>query len=138
MRRVLIDSGPLRALFAKRDKWRPYFDTKVQALDKEGARLLTTWPCVTEATHMLANAANRIDLLHWIAAGAVQVVEFSAIELIRMGDWIRRYSGRREMDFADASLVWLATATQATDILTIDHNDFERYRLPDGRGFSIL
>lgn len=66
------------------------------------------------------------------------MVEFSAIELIRMADWIRRYSGRREMDFADASLVWLATATQATDILTIDHNDFERYRLPDGRGFSIL
>ncbi|MBF0099241.1 MAG: toxin-antitoxin system, toxin component [Magnetococcales bacterium] len=46
--------------------------------------------------------------------------------------------GKREMDFADATLVWLADETNTTDIMTVDVADFSRYRLPDGRGFNLL
>jgi predicted nucleic acid-binding protein len=42
------------------------------------------------------------------------------------------------MDLADASLVWLAEETGVTTILTQDVRDFSRYRLPDGRGFTLL
>ena len=42
------------------------------------------------------------------------------------------------MDFADASLVWLATDTGVNRIMTMDVRDFSRYRLTDGRGFEIL
>ena len=54
--------------------------------------------------------------------------------------WMRRYTeaGKREMDFADASLYWLATETGVTEIMTTDVADFSRYRLPDGRSFSLL
>jgi len=138
VRRVLVDSGPLMALFAKRDKWRLYFDALIRDLEEMGAQLLTTWPCVTEATHMLRSRDNRVDLLHWIAAGGAEVREFRATELVGMAVWIRRYSERREMDFADASLVWLAAATGTTEILTVDRTDFERYRLPNGKSFEIL
>jgi hypothetical protein len=55
-------------------------------------------------------------------------------------DWMAKYSeiGKREMDFADATLVWLADETNTTDIMTVDMADFSRYRLPDGRGFNLL
>jgi len=44
----------------------------------------------------------------------------------------------REMDFADASLWWLAAQTGVTDVMTTDVADFSRYRLPDGRAFTLL
>ena len=42
------------------------------------------------------------------------------------------------MDLADASLYWLSIETGVTDILTVDLADFSHYRLPDGRGFTIV
>jgi predicted nucleic acid-binding protein len=53
---------------------------------------------------------------------------------------MRRYTetDKREMDLADASLYWLACETGITDVMTTDRNDFERYRLPDGRPFNII
>lgn len=47
-------------------------------------------------------------------------------------------SPRTEMDFADASLVWLAAQLQVTQVMTMDVRDFSRYRLPDGRAFKVL
>ena len=41
------------------------------------------------------------------------------------------------MDFADATLYWLATETGIKDIMTVDERDFSRYRLPDGENFVI-
>ena len=43
---------------------------------------------------------------------------------------MRRYgaSSRREMDLADASLIWLAHETGLREIMTTDANDFSRYR----------
>ncbi len=53
---------------------------------------------------------------------------------------MQRYteSPRTEMDLADASLLWLASDTGVTSIMTTDVRDFSRYRLADGRGFDIL
>jgi hypothetical protein len=47
-------------------------------------------------------------------------------------------SNKREMDFADASLYWLAIETGISEIMTLDCNDFYRYRLPDGKAFRVL
>jgi hypothetical protein len=138
VRQVLVDSGPLIALFNQSERRHAYFDSRVQSLANEGAEFLTTWPCVTEATHMLKVLDNRIDMLHWIAAGGVSAREFPSIELMAMADWMRRYSDRREMDFADASLMWLAISSGTREILTVDRADFEHYRLPSGKTFSIL
>lgn len=53
---------------------------------------------------------------------------------------MKRYTERhkREMDLADASLIWLATETGIVEIMTTDRKDFTRYRLPDGRAFKLL
>jgi hypothetical protein len=44
----------------------------------------------------------------------------------------------RPMDFADATLVHLGACKGLNTILTIDHDDFETYRLPGGKKFTIL
>ena len=139
MRNVLIDAGPLVALFATDDKHHDQFDAQVQTLAEEGLRLLTTWPCVVEAAYLL-EAPHRFEMLHWIELGGVQIYPFESQHLKHMVGWMRRYTeqGKREMDFADASLYWLAHETGVRDILTVDIRDFRRYRLPDGQPFNLL
>jgi predicted nucleic acid-binding protein len=136
---ALIDAGPLVALFAVDDKHHQRLDTQVRRLADNGLRMLTTWPCVVEAAYLL-EAPQRFELLAWIELGGVQVYPFEPSHLGDMIDWMRRYKerSRREMDFADASLYWLAVETGIRDILTIDVADFGRYRLPEGEAFNIL
>lgn len=44
----------------------------------------------------------------------------------------------RPMDFADATLVHVAASERLSTILTIDYDDFETYRLPGRKKFTIL
>jgi predicted nucleic acid-binding protein len=44
----------------------------------------------------------------------------------------------RPMDFADATLVQLATRESISLILTVDHDDFETYRIGGTKRFTIL
>ncbi len=78
--------------------------------------------------------------LRWVGAGAITVFPFPQEALDDYVALMRRCtpSLRTEMDLADASLVWLASDTGVTSILTMDVRDFSRYRLADGRGFDIL
>ena len=139
MRNALIDAGPLVALFAVDDKHHKRLDAQVRLFAEDGLRMLTTWPCVVEAAYLL-EVPQRFEMLEWIELGGAQVYPFEPNHLGDMIDWMRRYTERskREMDFADASLYWLAVETGVRDILTIDVADFGRYRLPDGRAFNIL
>jgi predicted nucleic acid-binding protein len=62
MHSVLIDAGPLIALFAIDDQHHSHFDRLVSDLSKEGLRLLTAWPCVVEASYLLV-APQRYEML---------------------------------------------------------------------------
>jgi uncharacterized protein len=139
VRNVLIDAGPLVALFAVDDRHHKHVDARMAALAKDGVRLLTTWPCVVEAAYQL-DPPWRFELSRWIELGGVQVYPFESHHLGDMAGWMRRYTeaGKREMDLADASLYWLAVDTGIVDILTIDVADFSRYRLPDGQAFNLI
>lgn len=44
----------------------------------------------------------------------------------------------RPMDFADATLVHLARRESLSTIFTIDHDDFETYRIEGRRRFRIV
>jgi uncharacterized protein len=50
---------------------------------------------------------------------------------------MHRYADR-PMDFADATLVHVAEREGLRTILTIDHSDFETYRIGRGARFRIL
>jgi predicted nucleic acid-binding protein len=48
-----------------------------------------------------------------------------------------RYADR-PMDFADATLVHLAQRESLTTVFTVDHGDFETYRIGSRRRFRIV
>ena len=139
MRSCLIDSGPLIALFAVDDHHHARFDALVKELSTGGLRLITTWPCIVEASYLL-EIPQRFEMLKWIELGGAVVYPFEPAHLGEIVRWMRRYSefGKREMNLADASLYWLATETGLSEILTVDVSDFSRYRLPRGKAFTLL
>ena len=139
MRNVLIDAGPLIALFAVDDSHHARYDRLVTELAVSGLRLVTTWPCVIEASYIL-EAPLRFELLKWVERGGVQVFPFDASHLAVMLPWMRRYTEKykRDMDLADASLLWLAYETGLREIMTVDVKDFARHRLPDGKALVLL
>lgn len=138
MQSILIDAGPLIALFSVDDKHHQHYDNLIRNLSPDGLRLLTTWPCIVEASYLL-NTQNRFELLEWIRLGGVVVYPFSHDNLGSIVKSMKTYteSGKREMDFADATLYWLAVETGITEIMTVDNRDFSRYRLPNGDFFII-
>jgi predicted nucleic acid-binding protein len=139
VRSCLIDSGPLIALFAVDDRHHARFDALVKEQSLRGLRLLTTWPCIVEASYLL-EIPQRFEMLKWVELGGVVVYPFEPVHLGDIVRSMRRYSeaGKREMDLADASLYWLAVESGVTEIMTIDVTDFSRFRLPRGKAFTLL
>jgi len=139
VRSILLDAGPQIALFAVDDRHHSHYDKLISELSITGLRLLTTWPCVVEASYLLG-VPQRYELLRWIELGGVVVYPFNPHNLADIICWMETYTeaGKREMDFADATLYWLASETGVREIMTMDIRDFSRYRLPDGQPFRIL
>lgn len=138
MRSILIDAGPLIALFSIDDKHYSRYNDLVTTFAADGLRLVTTWPCIVEASYLLNNA-NRYELLEWISLGGAIVYPFGPENLQEMIEPMKKYTevNKNEMDLADATLFWLACETNILDIMTIDNRDFSRYRLPNGKRFQI-
>lgn len=136
---ALVDAGPMVAVFGERQPKALHYDALLRRASDEQWTLATTWPCVVEASYLLA-PPRRYTLLRWIAAGALSVYPFEPEALEAMVELMSRYTEapRTEMDLADASLVWLAADTGVSRVMTMDARDFSRYRLPDGRAFEIL
>ncbi len=138
MKIALMDAGPLVAIFDAGDRHHVRYNDML-ADPAVPLRLYTTWPCIVEASHLLG-AVSRLEMLKWVGLGGLHVFPFDASALVDMTGWMLRYTQvpRSEMDFADASLYWMACETGVTAILTLDVRDFSRYRLPDGKAFEIL
>lgn len=136
---ALVDAGPLVAAFGANQPQGKRYQALFKLAADELSSLATTWPCIVEASYLL-DPPQRYAMLRWVAAGAISMFPFAQESVEAMVELMRKYTEppRSEMDFADASLVWLATDTGVNRIMTMDERDFSRYRLPDGRGFEIL
>ena len=139
MSAALVDAGPLVAAFAANEREGERCRRLFKRASDEYWSLATTWPCIVEASYLLA-VPQRYTMLRWVAAGGITVYPFSPDALDDMIGSMRHYTEppRTEMDLADASLLWLAANTGVTQVMTLDVRDFSRYRLPDGRAFEIL
>jgi predicted nucleic acid-binding protein len=134
MKKTLIDSGPLIALFDRNDK---YHLATVQFIKENDSQLLTTLASITETLHLLDfNRNAQIDFLSWVSAGAVTLEPISADDLQRIKELTIKYSDL-PMDFADACLVLLGEKLNITTIATIDR-DFDVYRLKGEKPFTTL
>lgn len=134
MLKVLVDTGPLVALANRRDRW--HAPCVAWLKDFQG-ELLTTWPVLTEFSHLVAQPQAALALYRWVAKGGIKIHPLGQGDVATTADWMERYADR-PMDLADASLVLAAMATGVTHVWTLDRNDFEVYRLPGRKRFHLV
>ena len=134
MKKILVDSGPLIALFDASDK---YHKKAVDFLKSNRFPLVTTIASVTEALHLLDfNRNAQIDLLEWIHRGGVEINNIENSDFGRIKDLTVKYKNL-PMDFADSCLVFLAEQIKVDTIATIDR-DFSIYRIKGKRKFKTI
>lgn len=133
MDRVLVDSGYLIALGRDQDSLHPKADAFLSAF--RGA-LLTVSAVIVETCFFL-DAGAKARLLDWASEGSLSIVEVPPAAYPDLGATIGRYSDRN-VDFADAALVWLAEQSGVREILTVDRRDFSTFRLKGGRRFRLV
>jgi len=123
---VLVDAGPLIALFDKDDF---YHKSIKRFMSANYFQLMTTTAVITETSHMLDfNIHTQIDFLKWINAKGIIIHEIQQEDIQRIIELSTKYSDI-PMDFADATLVLAAEQTGIRKIISVD-SDFEIYRLP--------
>ena len=124
MKSILIDAGPIIALFNKKDN---YHERVIGYLREFSGKLLSTWPVITEVSHMLSFSVNaQIDFLKWVRSGAIELIDIEKAEIDRIIELTNKYSDV-PMDLADATMVVISEKLNVKEILTID-NDYYIYR----------
>ena len=128
---VVVDSGPLIALFDRDDAWH---DPIVKFLKKHaGLRLVTTWAVLNETSALLGSRVGKqaeLDFLAWVERGGLSVAPQEPAALHAIRALIEKYRDL-PFDFAGASVAVLAAETGIAQVLTLDR-DFDIYR--DSRG----
>jgi uncharacterized protein len=133
---ILCDAGPLVALIDRRQQ--RHLVCK-RALERIQVPLITTWPCFTEAMHLLDRLGSwPFQELLWqmYTAGIVVVRSPNLAEETRMRDLMLQYRDM-PMDLADASLVAAAEELKSRRVFTLDKH-FLAYRTADGRAMEIV
>lgn len=134
MKSILVDAGPLIALFDRDDR---FHGAVTSFLREYRGELVTSWSVVTETSHMLDfDVRVQVDFLLWISRGGLRLVDLGEKHLEGMIELTEKYSDR-PMNLADATLVALADDLGVTEIITID-NDYYIYRTNKGRPFDNL
>jgi predicted nucleic acid-binding protein len=102
MQSMLVDAGPLIALFDKSDS---YHEKAVSFLKRTQGHLITTWPVIAEVSHMLNfSTRTQINFLKWINCGGLQIFELEMLHVIRLIELSEKFSDL-PMDLADATLI---------------------------------
>jgi hypothetical protein len=131
----IIDTGVIIALIHRSDS---RHSACVQAFSKVRLPLLTTQAALTETFYLAARIGlDPRPIWRLLRAGAIRLSPITHEELPLIQRLVEEYSDR-PMDFADATLVHLATRERISTILTVDFGDFETYRLPGRKRFTIL
>ena len=122
--KILVDSGPLIALFDGSDK---YHKKVLNFLRGFEGKLITTWAVITEVSHLLDFNLNvQLDFLSWVEQGGVELYEIRQFEIADIVKSMQKYTNV-PMDLADATLLYIAHKEKIKNILSID-SDFDIYR----------
>jgi predicted nucleic acid-binding protein len=100
--------------------------------------LLTTPAVLTELFHFIVKRRqDQSPAWRLIRTGQIVLSHIANADLPALEILMARYADR-PMDFADATLVHVAEREGLNTILTIDHDDFETYRIGRNAKFRIL
>jgi predicted nucleic acid-binding protein len=109
----------------------------VEVFQRLSFPLATSAAVLAELFHLLEDPHEFARAWGLLRSGAITVLPIGDGDLPDLEALMERYRDR-PMDFADATLVHLARREQLVTIFTVDHNDFETYRIEGKRRFRIL
>ena len=132
---ALIDTGAILALLDRTDRWH---DACVEAFRQLRLPLLTSEAVLTELFHLVGDTRREMEgAWKFVRSGALVLGSIGDAELPQISSLMSRYWDR-PMDFADATLVYLAKRESLSVILTVDRADFSTYRIEGKRKFRLL
>ena len=136
MKTWLIDTGPLVAYLDARD---PGHDDVVACLENFSGQPVTTSAVITEAMHFVSASKEGARLLaELVLSTGTEVYDLCRPpELLEAASLMEKYADP-PMDFADATLVLLAEALDAHDIMTLDRRGFSTYRTRRRRSLRLI
>ncbi|WGZ94617.1 MAG: PIN domain-containing protein [Candidatus Thiothrix putei] len=135
---ILVDTGPLVALFDPQDPYHKHCTKIMQTLHEP---MVTTLPVLTEVFHLLCpDSQGSKALRQFIARNglAVWLMDDAGVETAL--NLMEKYIDR-PMDLADASLVVAAQCLKTNRVFTTDRNDFFVYRIEAGhhlKNFDVI
>ncbi len=132
---VLVDSGPLLALFNGADKWHR---AVVDWLNTNPAiKLITTWSVLAETCAMLTRRVHNeaaLDVLRWALKGGITIDGAPQHALVTVLAVSERFADL-PFDLTDASVAEAASRLRIRKILSID-SDLDVYRDHAGRALQ--
>ncbi len=134
-RRVLIDTGPLVAIFSPADR---QHDLCVETLGTLAAPLMTCWPMLTEAAWLLRKNPNAlVELLQAFEGGLLAALDLDAAAPAWIATFLRRYESAG-IQLADAALAYLAERDDIRTLFTLDRRDFSIVRIKRNRALRLV
>ena len=134
---VLLDAGPLAALFSRADRDHARAMRFFESCDRPFA---TTEAVVTKLANVFSDNVRLQSLaLEWVGAARRHGrLEIAAVaDHAALARTLQRYADP-PFDYADATLIELADALETRDIATLDKRDFSIYRLKGNRRFHLV
>ena len=131
----ILDTGPWVALI---DRSESRHIECVRWLKNFSGRLYSTEAVLTEVLYILNfSITAQCAALDFVLKAVVEIVPSSSESLKKTKNLMKKYSDL-PMDFADATIVCLATETGIQNIVTFDKKDFAIYKLPKKKSFTIM
>jgi predicted nucleic acid-binding protein len=131
----LIDTGALLALLDAGDEWH---ERCAAAFPSVRLPLATSAAVLAEFLHLLAPSRTDLEKAWgFLRSGAVMLLPITESDVPELERLMKRYADR-PMDFADATLVRLAERESLSVIFTVDHDDFETYRIKGRTKFRVV
>ena len=131
----LVDTGALLALIDADDEWHERCSSAFQDLRLP---LATTSAVLAEFFHLLGETPGAMTRgWNLVSSGAFTVLPISDADLPELERLMMQYADR-PMDLADATLVRLAERESLRTVFTVDHDDFETYRIRGRERFRVV
>lgn len=132
---AILDTGPWVALI---DRSESRHAECVQWLKNFSGRLYSTEAVLTEVLYLLNfSIIAQCAALDFILESVVEIVPANTKSLKKTKSLMKKYADL-PMDFADATIVCLATDAGIQNIVTFDKKDFAIYKLSKTKSFTII
>jgi len=130
-----LDTGPWVALI---DRSETRHAESVQWLKNFSGSLYSTEAVLTEVLYLLNfSISAQCAALDFVLESVVEIVPANTKSLQKTKNLMKKYADL-PMDFADATIVCLATETRIQNVITFDRKDFSIYKLPKKQSFAIM